>query len=130
MFSSCTSGKRQRLTRFIGQPVTGMHFQAPVDGQSGHLAKRSSALGHGLERPSAIGIAIGAGVQLDHFGTDAVGGLDLALLSRNKDRDAASCLAQWGDEMGQLFSSRATSSPPSVVRSSRFSGTMHTACGL
>ena len=29
-----------------------------------------------------------------------------------------------------LFSSRATSSPPSVVRSSRFSGTMQTACGL
>ena len=75
-------------------------------------------------------LAVGAGVQLDHRRADPVRRLDLPAVGGDEDRDAAAGLAQRRDEVRRAGSRRcATSSPPSVVRSSRRSGTRQTACG-
>ena len=48
------------------------------------------------------GVAIGAGMQLDHLRADAVGGLDLGCIRGNEDADAAPRLAQGGDVVGEV----------------------------
>ena len=54
-----------------------------------------------LEPALVVGVGIGPGVQLDHRGADAGGGLDLAAVGGDEDRDAAARLAQRRDEMGE-----------------------------
>jgi hypothetical protein len=68
-------------------------------------------------------------VELDHRRAEADGGGDLAGVGLDEQADPDPGLAERATKGRRWLSWPAASSPPSVVRSSRFSGTMQAACG-
>jgi hypothetical protein len=89
----------------------------PEAGHVAHLSEFSAAFG---VSPSAWASQY-ARVQFD-ICAPMRWAASLAFIGGDENRHAATGITQGSDEMGQMVSSRATSSPPSVVRSSRFSG--------
>ena len=55
-----------------------------------------------IEMPFGVEIAVGTGVEFDDFGPDAGRGFDLLFVGGDKDGNAATCFADWCDEMGEM----------------------------
>ena len=109
-----------------GQAVAGVGLDAVLDGQRG-------AIGDALQFGRvllALDMGVAAGVELDHRRAEPNRGLDLSLARLDEQADADARVAEPVDIMGAAARCwPAASSPPSVVRSSRFSGTMQAAWG-
>ena len=74
-------------------------------------------------------VAPGAGVDLDHRGAHLGGRLDLRVSGAMKSETRIPAGLRSATTAAICAACPATSSPPSVVRSSRRSGTMQAACG-
>ena len=119
-------GWRRSARRSRSQAVAGMALEpegprcaAAAD------ASRSSSARCGL----ALGLAIGADVQLDHLRADGDGGIELARIGVDEERDADAGLLSGATSGAKVMCSPATSRPPSVVHLLARSGTRQAACG-
>ncbi len=132
MLSSTSSGMAATApTRLVVDAVAGVDLQAERGGRAARRlpepvqqrrARRRSPLAHRL--------AVGAGVQLDHLGADRRGRGDLRRVGLDEQRDADAGGLQAARRTGAMrLWPPTTSSPPSVVTSSRRSGTRQAACG-
>ena len=75
-------------------------------------------------------LAIGAGVQLDDRRAECARRLRSGGIGIDEQRDADAGIASSATDGRQQITLPTTSSPPSVVRSVRFSGTRQAACGF
>ena len=113
----------------VGEAVAGVDLEAERVGEGRHVGQAGELVRLRGGVAGEAGLAVGAGVELDHRRADAVRGLDLPAVGGDEDRDAEPASRSGAMKWARRFSSRATSRPPSVVRSSRRSGTRQTACG-
>ena len=72
------------LNRLIIQPVAGMHFQTQIMGKAGHGPQAFKFGVAFFEFAFGMKIAIGAGMQLNDIGSDAMCGFDLLLIGGNE----------------------------------------------
>ena len=102
MLSSRTSRQRRDRADVVeGQAVAGMHLEAEAVGERRHLGepRQLGVAPRGVA--GEVGLAVGAGVQLDHRRADPVRGLDLPAVGGDEDRDPAAGVAQRRDEVRQ-----------------------------
>ena len=115
-----------RLDVVVSQAVPGVRLDAVLGGERGHVGDLLQ-----LDRDLlALGMRVFAGVELDHRRAEPQRGFELALVGGDEQADADAGVEQARDDRRRWLCCPAASSPPSVVRSSRFSGTMQAACGL
>jgi hypothetical protein len=116
------------LHGLVVDAVAGVDLQA----QAGGLGRRGL---QAFEMAARVGaapadrLAVGAGVQLDHLGAGGVEACTWARSASMKQETRMPASARRRTTGAMVLWPPATSSPPSVVRSSRRSGTRQAACG-
>ena len=122
--------RRRRRDRVVGRAVAGMHLEARGRAPARHACEPRELARSAVGSPSSARLAVGAGVQLDHLGAEPARPPRSARGSGSMNSDTRMPASFSASTHGADGSApRTTSSPPSVVRSSRFSGTRQQACG-
>ena len=129
MFSSTMPGKRRdRLHVRVMQTVARVHLEPE---RVAEIDARRDALELALLFGFVVRFGISARVQFDHRRAGFVRGANLRLVRIDEQRLRATPASASCRHAAFTSSKRpATSRPPSVVTSSRFSGTRQTSCGL
>ena len=123
--------RRDRLGARIIEPMTGMHFKAEDLGKRRRDPDPFEFARGDVVLAGSQRIAPGAGMKFDHRRADRMRGLDL-LAIRGNEQATRGCRPppRPGPRARRRLRWPTTSSPPSVVRSARRSGTRQAACGL